>query len=249
MPPEEDWFGPDEILLVSGMRFAKRRADWRLGRWTAKQAVAACLNLGGYPADLAAIEVLPAPSGAPQAWFQKQLAPWVISISHSSGRAICAVAPSGAGLGCDLELIETRSENFVSDYFTPEEQAAISRVSPNERAQLVTLLWSAKESALKMLGVGLRVDTRLVAVNLVEDSQPVRENCVPHTVDDSDRACYSKLWQQLQVSYADGRTLDGWWQRTGYFLRTVVAVPAPDLPILIHLSETASSRYSIPAHQ
>ncbi len=248
VPAEEDWLGPDEIRLLSGMRFAKRRADWRLGRWTAKQAVAAYLHLPGGPSDLAAIEVLPAPSGAPLAWFKNEMAPLMISISHSAGRAICAVAPSGAGLGCDLELIEARSECFVSDYFATDEQATISRVSPNERNQLVTLLWSAKESALKMLGVGLRVDTRSVEVNLVEESQPVRENCAPCTVEGSDRACCRNQWRPLQVRYADGQIFDGWWQRSGYFLRTLVAAPVPARPIFIHLSETASSRNPIPAH-
>ena len=137
VPSDENWLGPDEMLLLSGMRFPKRRADWRLGRWTAKRAVAAYLSLTGRASDLAAIQILPAPSGAPRAWFKKQSAPVEISISHSSGRAICAVAPSGAALGCDLELIETRSECFVDDYFTTEERATISRVSPSNERNLL----------------------------------------------------------------------------------------------------------------
>ena len=238
VPSEEDWLGPDEILLLSSMRFAKRRADWRLGRWTTKQAVAAYLRLTGCTSDLAAIQILPAPSGAPRAWFKKQSAPLVISISHSSGRAICTVSSSGAALGCDLELIETRSECFVSDYFTTEERATISRVSPEQRAQLVTLLWSAKESALKMLGEGLRLDTRLLAVNLAEESQPVRVNAAPSTLDNNE-------WQPLQVCYADRQIFDGWWQRSGYFIRTLIAAPAPCRPIFIPPPEIGCSRPSM----
>ena len=237
VPSEEDWLGPDERLLLRGMRFAKRRADWRLGRWTTKQAIAAYLRLTVCPSALADMQILAAPSGAPQAWFKKQIAPLVISISHSSGRAICAVAPYGAALGCDLELIETRSECFVSDYFTTEEQATISRVSPNQRMQLVTLLWSAKESALKMLGVGLRIDTRLVAVNLVAESQLVRENCVSSAVDTNGRAYCNNPWQPLQVRDAGGQIFDGWWQRADNFVRTLVAAPASGRPILMPTPE------------
>ena len=51
-----------------------------------------------------------------------------ISLSHRSGAAICAVAPAGVDLGCDLEVIEPRSEAFVADYFTVDEQALVAQV-------------------------------------------------------------------------------------------------------------------------
>ena len=36
LPPHDDWLSVDEALQLDRLRFAKRRADWRLGRWTAK---------------------------------------------------------------------------------------------------------------------------------------------------------------------------------------------------------------------
>ena len=63
-------------------------------------------------------------------------------------------------LGCDLEVIEPRSEEFVADYFTTEEQKMVSQAPIADRSKLLALLWSAKESALKALREGLRFDTR-----------------------------------------------------------------------------------------
>ena len=77
---------------------------------------------------------------------------------------------SGAELGCDLEIIEPRSDAFVADYFTTEEQALIARASAADRPRLLALLWSAKESALKALHEGLRLDTRCVIVSPFDES-------------------------------------------------------------------------------
>lgn len=220
LPSGESWLGSNEVALLNRMHFPKRRADWKLGRWTAKRAVATYLNLPGGLPDLAVIEILPTPSGAPQVWLANQSAPLTISISHSSGTAVCAVAPFGAVLGCDLELIEPRSEVFVLDYFTMEERATISRVLPEDRSLFVNLLWSAKESALKTLGEGLRLDTRSVVVNLVSQSQ----------------LCPATAWQPLQVCVANGQRFDGWWQWAADFVRTLIAAPAPAPPISISAS-------------
>jgi 4'-phosphopantetheinyl transferase len=52
LPAENQWLSAREMLRLARMRFAKRRTDWRLGRWTAKRALAASLNL---PTDLLAL--------------------------------------------------------------------------------------------------------------------------------------------------------------------------------------------------
>ena len=81
------------------MRFAKRQADWRLGRWTAKNAVAAYLNLPSDPQALTDIEIRPAPSGAPEVFIADQPARVTISLSHRAGVAACAVTPVRGGTG------------------------------------------------------------------------------------------------------------------------------------------------------
>ena len=217
VPVENDWLSANEAVCLNGMRFAKRRADWRLGRWTAKCAVASFLNLPADAQGLAQIEIRPASSGAPEVFIANEPAAVAVSISHSSGTAVCAVAMSGVELGCDQEVIEARSEAFVSDYFTESEQALVARVCAAERSRLVTLLWSAKESALKALREGLRLDTRSVTVSPING------------------AFNLDGWSPLQVRCADGRTFQGWWQQGHGIVRTLVANPPPASPILLSM--------------
>ena len=165
LPAENGWLSASEVARLNSFCFAKRRADWRLGRWTAKRAVAAYLNAPNRPPALASIEIRPAPSGAPEVFVADQPADFTISLSHRGGVAACAVSRFGVLLGCDLELVEPRSEAFIADYFTPEEQALVAQADTADRFPLCALLWSAKESALKALRTGLRVDTRSVIVS------------------------------------------------------------------------------------
>ncbi|HXB71204.1 MAG TPA: 4'-phosphopantetheinyl transferase superfamily protein [Candidatus Acidoferrales bacterium] len=225
-PREVDWLSPSEAVTLNGMRFAKRRADWRLGRWTAKRAVALCLNLPGHSQALAEIEIRPAPSGAPEVFIANRPAAAAISISHRGGVAACAVVLSGAlsqtMLGCDLELIEPHSDAFIADYFTTEEQALVARVVSSDRWKTCALIWSGKESALKALGTGLRLDTRSVVVTPASAPGAAGEGG-----GDSD------IWRPLHVRSIDGEDFHGWWNSTGDLVRTVVASPAPRAPILL----------------
>ena len=166
VPPGNEWLSGNEIILLEGLHIAKRRADWRLGRWTAKCAVAAYLKLRVPPACMAEIEISARPSGAPRVMLATGPAPAEISLSHRGGIAMCAVAGQDAAIGCDLEIVETHSPAFIRDYFTDEEQMEIARAPASGQPSLVAALWSAKESALKALQEGLRLDTRTASVRL-----------------------------------------------------------------------------------
>jgi len=213
VPAENDWLSENEAACLSGLRFAKRRTDWRLGRWTAKRALSVCLDLPAHPQVFKKIDIRPAPSGAPEAFFANQPAAATISLSHRDGIAACAVAMSGVEIGCDLEMVEPRSDAFVADYFTIEEQTLIARASAADRPRLLALLWSAKESALKALREGLRLDTRSVIVSPFAASFDLNG------------------WSPLEVRYTDGQVFHGWWQNTRNILRTVVAAQPLDSPI------------------
>jgi 4'-phosphopantetheinyl transferase len=230
LPTENGWLSATEVTRLSGFCVPKRRADWRLGRWTAKRAVAAYLTVSPRPSALASIEIRPAPSGAPEVFIEDQPADLTVSLSHRGGVAACAVTPSGYMLGCDLELVEARSDAFVADYFTSEEQALIAQADAADRFLLVTLLWSAKESALKAMRTGLRLDTRSVIVNLGPASM-VAEALSPTFREVS----AGTLWHPLQVSHTGGKIFHGWWQRKGGVLRTLAAHPQPNQPILLQI--------------
>jgi len=200
VPEGDGWLSAGERDVQAGLRFPKRRSDWRLGRWTAKRAVAAFLG-GPEPT---AVEVVAAGDGAPEALVDGLPAGVAISISHRDGNALCAVAGSDASLGCDLEAVEPRSDAFVRDYFTPAEVQLIDGVPAGERDVLVTLVWSAKESALKALRTGLRVDTRSVEVDALDGD--------------------GSTWGPVSVRQAaDDRSFAGWWRRQDDLVMTVLA--------------------------
>jgi len=222
VPDEIDWLSEDEARFMDGLRFAPRRTSWSLGRWTAKRAVAAYLNLPDSASALPRIEIRPAATGAPEVFLDGQHAAISISLSHRSGKALCAVAPGAVELGCDLELIEPHSSAFVGDYFTAEEQALVERQPEADRPWLVALLWSAKESALKALHAGLRLDTRSVVVYPLDLS-----------FDQQD-------WKPFLARHAGEKVFHGWWQIAGSTVRTIAAAPPPALPIPLQIAPSVS---------
>jgi 4'-phosphopantetheinyl transferase len=227
VPAPNDWLSSTELLYLHQLRFPKRRDDWRLGRWTAKRAFALRFGLLQLPHTLANIEIRPAPSGAPVLFFEDKLAPVTISLSHRYGSAICALAPPFVQLGCDLELIEPHTDAFIADYFTAQEQQQVADTPAADRSALLALLWSAKESALKALHTGLRLDTRLVSVTLLE-------------------AFDRNGWIPLRAHYreGEGQAFHGWWRRTNVTIVTLVASPSPDLPVTLAMPPYSFDRSS-----
>jgi 4'-phosphopantetheinyl transferase len=169
VPPGTAWLGDAERAILSRLRFPKRRADWRVGRWAAKQVVAHCLRERGIRPVLSDIQILPAPDGAPEARVAGLDLILSVSISHSGDTGFAAACPAAVPLGCDVERVEKRSPRFVNDYFTPREALLVDRAPEASRPFLASLIWSAKESVLKARRVGLRADTRTVEVRLAGD--------------------------------------------------------------------------------
>ena len=201
MPAAADWLSPAERGRASALRYTKRRTDFLLGRWTLKVAVAMVLGLPADPAVLARIEGRTAPSGAPLLYVDGQPAAYGVSLSDRAGCAVCLVAARAVPVGCDVEIVEPRSAAFLRDYLTPAEQRLVRAAGP-AADMAANLVWSAKESALKVLRTGLRRDTRSVEVTVPELSPP---RCT---------------WSPLRVSTAEGAVFPGWWRRSGAFLIT-----------------------------
>ena len=205
VPESVEWLSPAESARLTGLRFPKRRAEVRLARWTAKQAIARVLDLSDDAGSLALIEIRAAPTGAPAAFVGDQRAPVAVSMSDRADWAVCVVGPADLAVGCDLELVEPRTDAFVRDWFTPDEQRLVFGAEPGDgRCLLANLVWSAKESALKVLQTGLRRDTRSVEVDIVEVAGHER-------------------WAPLVVRAEEGTAFPGWWRRYGDFVLTLAA--------------------------
>jgi 4'-phosphopantetheinyl transferase len=216
MPESNEWLGAWERNHLRSLTFLKRRTNWRLGRWTAKCALAALQNLPPDPDILASLEICAAPSGAPEAHIHGAPADVTISISHRDGLAICALAQNRVRLGCDLEVVEPRTSAFVSDYFTDEEQRFVERMPAIHRSHVITLLWSTKESVLKALREGLRRDTRSVSVSLPE-------------------VFLTDNWIPVEVRSVEGDFFQGWWFGTDHMIQTVVADHCFSPPVQLSL--------------
>ncbi|NJN84678.1 MAG: 4'-phosphopantetheinyl transferase superfamily protein [Caldilineaceae bacterium] len=216
---------PMETHRLAALQIEKRRRDWLLGRWTAKQLVQAYLaesGAVGHPAVGHPLESLIIENDADGAPFAAQdtgsesgsalkRLGVSLSISHANQRALCALHPSQSGnelssVGADIEWIETRSERFIEDFFTADEIDCVRSATPALRDIYITAIWSAKESVLKAVRTGLRVDTRSVGIDLCLDS--VR-------LDD-----LATRWQPLGIQigaqlgqHVSGATsFSGWWR-------------------------------------
>jgi 4'-phosphopantetheinyl transferase len=214
VPGDDDWLSARERLALAALRLPPRRMDWRLGRWTAKKAVGAWLASGGRLQSEAA-EIMAAPDGAPEAFLAGRAAPLSLSLSHRDGLAVCAVAESEMAIGCDLEAVETRQEVFAEDWFTAQEVAAVRSAPPLLRDLVTTLVWSGKESALKALREGLRLDTRDVVVQLAASP-----------------AAAPQEWEAFTVAGPGDRRFAGRWRlHLGHVFTVVVPAPWEDDPV------------------
>ncbi len=206
-PLEDGWLTPRERAVLEKLGIEKRRSDWRLGRFAAKAAVGAWLEV-----EPARVEVLAGGDGAPQAHLDGELLPVALSISHRSGRALAAATGAPAALGCDLELLEPRSDGFVRDWLATPERELLETLPEERRSLAANLIWAAKEAAAKARREGLRLDVREAAA-------------VPLGIEDP-----APQWRPLEVRWAGGERIAGWWREEAAWVMTVVADPPPKTP-------------------
>jgi 4'-phosphopantetheinyl transferase len=219
-----EWIDDVEARRFSGMQYDKRRSEARLGRWTAKQTVSRALGRWTSAGVLATIVIRNAPDGAPELFIDGTLQPYVIAMTDRADWAVTAMRPGLERIGCDLELVEPRSSRFVVDYFTAAE---VRQVQLGSHDLLANLIWSAKESSLKVLRTGLRRDTRTVEVHLDGGS--------------------GATWSPFTVIVDGGPVRHhGWWVRYGEFILTVAAeIPIEPPEALVDPSPLAKA---VPGH-
>lgn len=211
----------EEQARYAGFKSDKRRRDWLLGRWTAKKLVQSLTwESSGSVVPLDQFIVRNDADGVPTINCQSSIVNCQldISISHSSGYALCAVVEDGV-IGADIERIERRADGFVEDYFTEAELERIAysvlRIPLVDtqyaiRNTLVTAIWSAKEAVLKALHLGLSVDTRSVSCLVGPAANPLQK------------------WTPFAIELDEQRlnrpapALAGWWRTLDEHVLTLV---------------------------
>lgn len=216
VPPKDGWLSEPEHEALAKLRVGKRRRDWRLGRWTAKRLLVPWLGLERGAKTYSRIAISPANDGAPVAFLDGRSLGVALSLSHSDDLAVAAVAPAGTALGCDVERIRSLRAATVRDHFTDTERDWVESQTGEERSLRAVLVWSAKESALKALREGMRLDTRDVEVDTRFEST-------------------AGVWQPLAVRRVRRKkgVFNGWWRTLDGFVITIVADPAAMLPVSV----------------
>ena len=227
--PPDGLLSESELRRFESLRTEKRRRDWLLGRWTAKQLLRAYVERRTnvlVPLNMLVVES--DPDGAPRPVadcrlqiancgfnLQSAICNLQLSISHCDGLALCAISDGpGVHIGADIEKIERRAPGFAEDFFTPEELMQLRAVALDRRDIVTTLIWSAKEAALKALRLGLTVDTRAVACTLAAPE--------PDEIGWAPLAVYCDA--HLLGRHVDG--FGGWWRVVdGYVLTLALMQP------------------------
>lgn len=204
VPSGSQWLGPREQTVEAGLSVARRRREWRAGRWAAKRVSADALGRG--LDEAARLQVIAAEDGAPELWIDGDRCPRHVSISHRAGWAGAAFSAGDRPIGFDLEVIEERSVRFVNDFFTASEVHRYEALPSTHRDLYAVTVWSAKESLLKCLRTGLRRDTRTVEIDLLLGTHPEAE-----------------VWQALGgMDLSTGQRFRGWWRRRDPLLLTLL---------------------------
>jgi 4'-phosphopantetheinyl transferase len=217
------------------LRSTKRRHDWLLGRWTAKHLIQKLAQQEqGRAAALDSFSIANGPGGEPLL-IGESFGGLALSISHRDEFAFCAVLnpkglqdPSGF-IGVDIERVEPRPSNFAQDYLTGPELDLLERSPDHVHDLLVTAIWSAKESALKALHLGLTVDTRAI-------------NCAVRPP-----GLEPDVWTPLEISCKMARlnertpALKGWWRVMQQYVLTVVTEGRVDGTICENADEPCES--------
>ncbi len=207
VPRHDRWLSDEERKVLSALRVAKRRADWRLGRWAAKAAVAAWRGV-----TPESVVIVAADDGAPEPLIDGDEADLALSLSHRAGRALATVADGSTALGCDLEALEPRSPAFLREWLGPTERELVRAQARERRELAANLVWTAKEAASKARREGLRLNVRQATVE----------------ADGLDQSPGS--WSPVRITWGEGPVESGWWRGDPGWVMTVVSDPAADAP-------------------
>ena len=138
------------------------------------------------------------------------------SITHGAGWAGVIAASSGnwRGLGLDIEklLPATRADRLVAEILTPRELEGYTELDEGQRAVLVTLTFSIKESLFKAL------------YPLVNKRFYFQEAELIHQ--DNSGHARLRLLSDLSPEWKSGAELDGQFVQFGDYLLSLVSIPA-----------------------
>jgi 4'-phosphopantetheinyl transferase len=164
IPEKVNWLSESEQQFLNKLRFPKRRQEWLLGRWTAKNLMLKVHPLCNMVSPNM-ISIHKAENGSPFVSLGINNLEGMLSITHRESMAVAAWCEHPQiKIGIDLESIEPKEDSFINDFFTPDEVASVASVPNEQKGLTASLIWSGKEAVLKALQTGLSLDTRQVEI-------------------------------------------------------------------------------------
>ncbi len=155
-----------EMTRFHNYSVEKRRLEWVAGVIAIKKALQQ-LNPKLIPNQLF---IEKDSFGKPYVKQGKKAIPISISITHSNGFAAGIVHPEKM-TGIDLEAIEKRSNILIEELLSKQELALLQKLKAEISDTLLAKIWSAKEAASKVLGVGLNIDLHDLAITHLTEKQ------------------------------------------------------------------------------
>ncbi|MHA1211917.1 MAG: SDR family NAD(P)-dependent oxidoreductase, partial [Candidatus Heimdallarchaeota archaeon] len=155
---------PDEQVKFSKFTVEKRKYEWLSGVIAIKTALQKLMP------DVAfnKIKIEKNELGKPYIKLGSKSKPIHLSITHSNGYAVGIINPT-KNTGIDLEVIEKRSASIIDEVLSPKEQDFLKQQQNDLTDELLTKIWTAKEAATKVLGVGLNIDLHDLIVSKLQE--------------------------------------------------------------------------------
>ncbi|HEY9619870.1 MAG TPA: 4'-phosphopantetheinyl transferase superfamily protein [Crinalium sp.] len=156
----------DEQAKAARFRFERDRHHYTVGRGLLRTLLGRYLNL-----NPAKVQFVYGPHGKPELMDglggDRTLR---FNLSHSHGLTLYAFTVHQQ-IGVDIEYIRATpdAEQIVNSYFSEQEKATFSRLSPDQQSIAFFNGWTRKEAYLKAIGDGLAHPLNQIEVTLTPD--------------------------------------------------------------------------------
>ena len=148
-------FTDEELIVASAFKLPKRRDEWLLSRYAAKQ-LAIQMGIAEDPRDVRVER--------PQLVIGGVASEWYVSLSHSASYAAAAI--DRAPIGIDIQVVRELSDSATHLFLSDAETEELHRCAlPNA----ILHFWCAKEAAWKQRSTELAT-MKQVAIHLVSES-------------------------------------------------------------------------------
>nr|WP_231116781.1 4'-phosphopantetheinyl transferase superfamily protein [Paenibacillus polymyxa] len=158
---DSEMFHPEECSYFESLLFQRRKANFMLGRLSAKQAASVLLS----EPNLRNISVETGVFGQPL--LRATAAPgYQVSIAHCDNIGTAVVFPEAHPMGIDIEKINPGRIKTMESLLTMEERERIAAVRGiEEYSVLVTVSWTVKEAISKILRTGFTASSQVLEIN------------------------------------------------------------------------------------